>query len=114
MPVVDLGLGAALEHAAQRYGTPCYVYDLTRLAGDAGRLTAAFPDPWLRLYSLKANGLPPLISRVASSGFGATVVSAGELDLARRAGFPDAAIALEGIGKTDRELRMAVAAAADG
>ena len=47
---------------------------------------------------LKANGLPPLISRLPGLGFGATVVSAGEVDLARRAGFPAATIALEGIG----------------
>ncbi len=113
MPFVDDRLAAALGHAAQRYGTPGYVYDLPRLDADAGRLAVAFPDPWLRLYSLKANGLPPLISRVARAGFGATVVSAGELDLARRAGFRDAVIALEGIGKTDRELRMAVQATVD-
>lgn len=114
MPIVDDRLAAALVHAAQRYGTPGYVYDLPRLDTDAGRLAVAFPAPWLRLYSLKANGLPSLISRVAGAGFGATVVSAGELDLARRAGFPDAAIALEGIGKTDRELRLAVGAAVAG
>ncbi len=111
MPFVDDRLAAALGHAAQRYGTPGYVYDLPRLDADAGRLAVAFPDPWLRLYALKANGLPALISRVARAAFGATVVSAGELALARRAGFPDATIALEGIGKTDRELRMAVEAA---
>ena len=78
------------------------------------RLRAAFPDPWLRLYSLKANGLPALISRLPGSGFGATVVSAGELALARRAGFAPATIALEGIGKGVAELRAAVAAVAAG
>ena len=104
---------AALD-AATRYGTPCYLYDLPRLDSDARRLRAVFPDPWLRLYSLKANGLPALIDRLPAAGFGATVVSAGELDLARRAGFPAATVALEGIGKGPTELRAAVAAARSG
>jgi len=107
-------LAHAARDAARRYGTPCYLYDLPRLDADAARLVAAFPDPWLRLYSLKANGLPPLIDRLAGVGFGATVVSAGELDLARRAGFLPGSIALEGIGKGATELRAAVAAAGTG
>ncbi len=58
---VDPLLSRAARLAATRYGTPCYLYDLRRLDADAARLRAAFPDPWLRLYSLKANGLPALI-----------------------------------------------------
>ena len=107
-------LSRAIRNAARRYGTPCYLYDLPRLDADAARLTAAFPDPWLRLYSLKANGLPPLIGRLPGAGYGATAVSAGELQLARRAGFAPDTIALEGIGKGAVELRAAVAAASSG
>jgi diaminopimelate decarboxylase len=107
-------LSLAARDAATRFGTPCYMYDLRRLDTDAARLRTAFPDPWLRLYSLKANGLPSLIDRLPPAGFGATVVSAGELALARRAGFPAATIALEGIGKGPNELRAAVAAARSG
>ncbi len=111
---MDPDLSRAARLAASRFGTPCYLYDMRRLDADAARLTAAFPDPWLRLYSLKANGLPPLIARLVTAGFGATVVSAGELDLARRAGFPSEAIALEGIGKGAAELRTAVEMAVAG
>lgn len=111
-------MGPDLYHAAQlaarRSGTPAYLYDLTRLDADATRLREAFPDRWLRLYSLKANGLPRLIARLPAAGFGATVVSAGELALALRAGFPVATIALEGIGKGAPELRAAVAAVVSG
>ena len=107
-------LSHAARDAAARFGTPYYLYDLRRLDADAARLRAAFPDPWLRLYSLKANGLPALIDRLPGAGFGATVVSAGELSLAHRAGFPAATIALEGIGKGVAELRAAVAAARGG
>lgn len=51
---------------------------------------------------------------MAAQGFGANVVSRGEWASAARAGVPDAAITLEGIGKTTADLRAAVRAAADG
>src|SRR3712207_6960143 len=42
-----------LFRSARRWGTPLYLYDLARLRADAATLRDAFPDPWLRLYSLK-------------------------------------------------------------
>jgi diaminopimelate decarboxylase len=74
----------------------------------------AFPDPWLRLYALKANGLAPLIRELPGRGFGASAVSGGEVALARRAGFAFGDIALEGIGKSPADLRLAVRLAALG
>lgn len=111
---MDPRLTDALTRAARRFGTPAYVYDLSRLVSDTARLSDAFPREWLRLYSLKANGLPSLVARVAAAGFGATAVSAGELELAGRAGFAPGAVALEGIGKGPRELRAAVDAVTRG
>jgi len=107
-------LAPALRAAARRYGTPLYVTDGAALETAADAVRAAFPDPWLRAYSLKANDLPALVARLAARGFGANVVSRGEWELARRAGIPNAAITLEGIGKTDADLRAAVRAAAAG
>jgi diaminopimelate decarboxylase len=107
-------LGPALRAAARRHGTPLYVTDGVALDTAADAVRAAFPDPWLRAYSLKANDLPALIARLAARGFGANVVSGGEWALARRAGVANAAITLEGIGKTDADLRAAVRAAAAG
>src|SRR4029079_7736890 len=72
----------------------------------------AFPDPWLRQYSLKANDVPGIVAEVAARGFGANVVSRGEWAIARRAGVADGRITLEGVGKTDADLRAAVRAAA--
>jgi len=51
---------------------------------------------------------------VTARGFGANVVSRGEWAIARRAGVPDGRITLEGIGKTDADLRSAVRATALG
>ncbi len=84
------------------------------MLADAETITDAFPDPWIRLYALKANGLPGLISGLPGRRFGANAVSGGEVALARRAGFAVGDIALEGIGKTPADLRLAVRLAADG
>ena len=78
----------------------------------------AFPDPWLRQYSLKANDVAAIVARLTGAGtpggLGANVVSHGEWAVARRAGVPDDRITLEGVGKTDADLAAAVRAAADG
>jgi len=74
----------------------------------------AFPDPWIRQYSVKANDVPAIVAEVTARGFGANVVSRGEWAIARRAGVPDGRITLEGIGKTDADLRAAVRATAPG
>ena len=110
--------GEALRAAARRFGTPCFVTSVAALEAAATDLRAAFPDPWLRSYSLKANDLGAIVARLtapsASGDLGANVVSRGEWAIARRAGVPNARITLEGIGKTDADLRAAVRAAADG
>jgi diaminopimelate decarboxylase len=104
----------ASREAAARYGTPLYLYDLDRLRLDARAVVAAFPDPWLRLYALKANGLPALVREFCGLGFGASAVSGGELSLAGRAAIPAEQTCLEGIGKSVADLRRAVRLAASG
>ena len=104
----------ALRRAARRFGTPLYVTDLAVLAGAALQVRLAFPDPWLRQYSVKANDVPAVIAAVAGHGFGANVVSRGEWAAATRAGVPNDRITLEGIGKTGADLRAALRAAHDG
>jgi diaminopimelate decarboxylase len=97
-----------------QHDTPLYFYDLVRLRADAARLSRSFPEPWIRLYAMKANGLPGLLRELPSLGFGASAVSGGELSLAGRAGFPPERTVLEGIGKTGRDLRAAVQLASAG
>jgi diaminopimelate decarboxylase len=55
-----------------------------------------------------------IVARVAQLGFDANVVSRGEWAVARRAGLSNDRITLEGVGKTDADLRAACAAAARG
>jgi diaminopimelate decarboxylase len=107
-------IGPALRLAARRFGTPAYVTDLVTLASAAAELREAFPDPWLRSYSVKANDIPAVIAAAAGHGFGANVVSRGEWAAATHAGVPNERITLEGIGKTAADLRAAARAAGDG
>jgi diaminopimelate decarboxylase len=107
-------IAGALRRAAGRFGTPAFVTDLTALDTAAAAVRAAFPDPWVRHYSVKANDVAAIVRLVGDRGFGANVVSRGEWQVARRAGLPNERITLEGIGKTDADLRASVRAAADG
>jgi diaminopimelate decarboxylase len=107
-------IAASLRRAAGRFGTPAYVTDVATLDEAAATVRAAFPDPWLRHYSVKANDVAAIVALVVERGFGANVVSRGEWQVARRAGVPNDRITLEGVGKTDADLRAAVGAARDG
>ena len=108
------GIAAPLRLAARRFGTPVYVTDITSLAGAAASVRDAFPDPWIRQFSVKANDVPAIIAAVSEHGFGANVVSRGEWAAASRAGVPNERITLEGIGKTAADLRAAAQATRDG
>jgi diaminopimelate decarboxylase len=100
---------ARLASEARRIGTPFYAYDAERMDADAAAVASAFPTPlWNRLYSLKANFLPALVARIASHGFGVSAVSRGEAAVALRAGVPPDRIVLEGVGKTDADIRFAI------
>jgi diaminopimelate decarboxylase len=103
-------LAPSLRAVAGRFGTPVQVTDAAGLAAAAGDVRLAFPDPWLRAFSVKANDVAAIVARVAAHGFDANVVSRGEWAVARRAGLPNGRITLEGVGKTDADLRAACAA----
>jgi diaminopimelate decarboxylase len=109
-------IAAALRGAADRHGTPVYVTDAPTVGAAVDELARAFPDPWIRQYSVKANDVPAVIRLVTDGplGLGANVVSRGEWAAARAAGIPNARITLEGVGKTPGDLAAAVKAAAGG
>ncbi len=101
----------ALRSAARRFGTPVQVTDAPTLEAAAEAVRAAFPDPWLRAFSVKANDVAAVVARIAALGFDANVVSQGEWAVARRAGLANDRITLEGVGKADADLRAACASA---
>ena len=105
-------IAGALRRAARRFGTPLVVTDDAELASARDELALAFPDPTIRQFSVKANDVPGIVARLGALGMGANVVSRGEWAVARRAGIPNDRISLEGIGKTDADLRAVVRATA--
>lgn len=113
-------IAGALREAAGRFGTPLYLTDEATVRAATAELAGAFPDPWIRQYSVKANDVAAIVTLVSadpgdgSAPFGANVVSRGEWAVARAAGVPNSRITLEGVGKTDADLATAVRAAADG
>jgi diaminopimelate decarboxylase len=103
----------SLREAAERFGTPLYLTDVVTLEAAARTVAGAFPEPWIRQYSIKANDVVGVVRLLGRRGFGANVVSLGEWSIANRAGIPNERITFEGIGKSDAELDAVVRAAAD-
>lgn len=90
--------------------TPCYIYDRHRLRSRAAALREAFPREVLLHYAMKANPMPALVCFMAGLVDGLDVASAGELRVALDTGMPPEHISFAGPGKSEAELRQAVAA----
>src|SRR5215471_12299780 len=85
-----------LREVVRRYGTPAYAYDVGRIRAQVSRLRAHLPAAVSVLYSLKANASLGLCGVLADCGLGADVASAGELLIAREAGFDPARVFVTG------------------
>jgi diaminopimelate decarboxylase len=94
---------------AAAVGTPFYCYSTATLLRHYQVFADAFADvPALVCYAMKANSNQAVVKTLAGLGAGADVVSEGELKRARAAGIPADKIMFSGIGKTARELALAV------
>jgi diaminopimelate decarboxylase len=98
-----------LAEAATRWGTPLYLTDLDAAAANLATYQRHFPGA-LIAYAVKANPDPQLLQRLMAEGAGAEVVNEVELALAVRAGCPPERVVMNGVGKTDSDLRAALAA----
>src|SRR3954447_14339222 len=99
----------ALDRLAGEIGTPFYCYSTATLTRHYRVFAGAFADvPSLICYAMKANSNQAVIKTLARLGAGADVVSEGELKRARAAGIPPGKIMFSGVGKTARELALAV------
>jgi diaminopimelate decarboxylase len=98
-----------LVDLAAAVGTPFYCYSTATLTRHYQVFAGAFADVRaLVCYAMKANSNQAVIKTLARLGAGADVVSEGELLRARSAGIPPEKIMFSGIGKTARELALAV------
>src|SRR3954451_12415603 len=98
-----------LAALADDVGTPFYCYSTATLERHYKVFAGAFADvPSLVCYAMKANSNQAVIATLAKLGAGADVVSEGELRRARAAGIAPDKIMFSGIGKTARELALAL------
>jgi diaminopimelate decarboxylase len=104
--------GVGLSAIAREVGTPFYCYSTATLVRHytvfADALKAAGLDATV-CFALKANPNVAVVRTLAELGAGADVVSEGELRQALAAGVPPGRIVFSGVGKTRRELELAVA-----
>ena len=101
--------GVPLSRIATEVGTPVYVYS----AATFRRHARVFRDALSRVesnggvhlaYAIKANPNLAVLRIMADEGYGADVVSGGEMARALAAGMPAGAIVFSGVGKTEDEL----------
>ena len=98
-----------LETLAAAVGTPFYCYSSATIERHYRVFAGAFADvDALVCYAMKANSNQAVIATLARLGAGADVVSEGELLRARAAGVAADKIMFSGVGKTARELALAV------
>ena len=87
--------------------TPFYYYDmeLLRLTLDEVKKQAGGSKVH---YAVKANANPRILAAVREAGLGVDCVSGGEIVAALNAGFSGGDIMFAGVGKTDREIALAL------
>ena len=108
--VLQIG-GQPLTRLADRIGrTPFYAYDRALLTRRVEELRAALPAKLELHFAMKANPMPTLVAHMATLVDGIDVASAGELQVALDAGADPREISFAGPGKSELELRQALAA----
>ncbi len=101
-----------LAAIAEAVGTPVYVYSRATLARHARVFRDALSIlPRVHIaYAIKANPNLAVLRVMAQEGYGADVVSGGEMDRALAAGIPAAGVVFSGVGKDAGEMVRALEA----
>ncbi|MGL6180578.1 MAG: diaminopimelate decarboxylase [Aestuariivirga sp.] len=98
-----------LRQLAEEIGTPFYCYSTATLERHFKVMAEAFAGTdHMICYAMKANSNQAVISTMAALGAGMDVVSEGELRRALAAGVPARKVVFSGIGKTAREMALAL------
>jgi len=100
--------GIAADDLAARFGTPLFVYDAGIARARLAAVRAAFGDRVQVLYALKANPCVRLARALREAGAGAELASAGEVVVARAAGFAGEAMQFAGPGKDEHDFEAAL------
>ena len=101
----------SISDIAEAVGTPFYCYSTATLERHYRVFAEAFAEiDSLVCYAMKANSNQGVLATLARLGAGADVVSEGELLRALAAGIPAERIVFSGVGKTAREMDVALEA----
>ena len=102
----------ALADIAEAVGTPVYVYSRATLERHARVFREALSVlPKVHIaYAIKANPNLAVLKLLAKEGFGADVVSGGELERALAAGIAPEHVVFSGVGKDETEMVRALEA----
>ncbi|HUU27849.1 MAG TPA: diaminopimelate decarboxylase [archaeon] len=102
--------GVSLARLAENVGTPCYVYSTSALLRAYSELDEAFASvDHLICFAIKSNSNLAVLKLLAAQGAGMDIVSGGELYRALQAGVPSDRIIYSGVGKSEAEIRYALA-----
>lgn len=89
--------------------TPFYYYDVDLLKRTLSIVEKfASAEGYCVHYAVKANANPRILSLIRSYGLGVDCVSGGEIEAALNAGFKGEDIMFAGVGKTDKEIALAL------
>lgn len=97
------------EAAARAYGTPLYLYDMDGALEHLAGLRRVMPACVDIYYAMKANPSPRLLEIYRPHVSGLDISSTGEMRVAQRVGFAASQMSFAGPGKTDDDLRAALA-----
>lgn len=104
--------GHELNTLAKQWGTPLYLYDAATVQAQAASIRQLITDAYRGAvditYAAKAYFSLGMARRLAALNLGVDVVSLGELEIARRAGFSPERVHLHGNNKGEAELKVAI------
>ena len=101
--------GLKFKSLAKKFATPLYCYSLKKIKENIANFNQHFKrvNP-IFCFSVKANSNAKLLNEIQKLGFGADVVSIGELMKALKSGFKSNKIVFSGVGKTTKEISFAI------
>jgi diaminopimelate decarboxylase len=95
--------------AAERFGTPLYLYSAGTILDHYGRLDKALAGlDHLVCYAVKANSNRAILCLLRDAGAGFDIVSGGELFRALKAGADPGKCTFAGVGKSREEIEFAL------
>jgi len=100
----------SVRSLAEIHGTPLWIYSQAKFVHELKSIRDAFAevDPVI-CYSVKANSNLSILKLLNEQGSSFDVVSGGELFRVREAGADPTRVVFAGVGKTDTEIREALA-----